>query len=90
MQVIVAGIEMRLETLGDDLTTRLWAERKAGLKTLTLEELRQLDEEMQACPDWQRAHTVVVRAICASRDARQAEEDARLGALCGPAKVEFF
>jgi hypothetical protein len=37
MQVIEAVIEMRLEDLADDLTTRLWAERKAGLKTLTLE-----------------------------------------------------
>lgn len=90
MQVIEASIEIRLEALGDNLGTRLWADRKASLKTLTLEELRQLDEEVQACPDWHRAHTVIVRAICDSRDARRAAEDARLGALCSPAKVEFF
>jgi hypothetical protein len=90
LQVIEGCIELQLETLGDDLTTRLWTERKTGLKTLTLEALRQLDEEVQACPDWHRAHTLIVRAICASRDSRQAAEDARFGALCGSAKVEFF
>jgi hypothetical protein len=51
-------------------------------------ELRQLAEELRGVPTWQEAIKVIVRAICASREARRAEEDKKYHGLGVPARVD--
>ena len=83
--LIESQIVLPLESMGGELSL----ERREGLKTMTLPELRHLGEKLQNTPTAQQALTAIVKAISDSRQARRAAEDKRLDDGNGPAKVEM-
>jgi hypothetical protein len=85
-RIIESEIEIRIENLGCDLRAKLWSDRKAGLKTMTLPELRQLAQELQRALTLNAANSALVKAITDSGQRRREADDKKFDDVCGTAE----
>jgi hypothetical protein len=81
--IIEANIEQRVEQFGGDLRARLWLERRAGLRSMTLAELESLADDLRSVSTLEAVNTTVVNAITDSRHTRQAADEKRFNDLDG-------
>jgi hypothetical protein len=78
-------IMVRVDGLGREVS----ADRRSGLKTMALRELRQLYEDLRNASSGNQAISIIVKAIDDSQRAQRAAEDRRLDDGSGPAKTEM-
>jgi transcriptional regulator with XRE-family HTH domain len=87
--IIEADIVTRLEELGHLFNRRIDQKRRTQMTSMTTSELQQLAQELKTAPAAQKAITMIVAAICASENARQAEEESKYDALGARARVDM-
>jgi transcriptional regulator with XRE-family HTH domain len=75
LHIIEADIIMRLEALGHLFDRRIDQNRKTEMKSMSKPELQQLAQTLRSASTAQKANSMIVAAICASKDARRAEEE---------------
>jgi transcriptional regulator with XRE-family HTH domain len=76
LHIIEADIIMRLESLGHLFDRRIDLDRKTEMKSMSKLELQQLAQELRSAPTSERAISMIVAAISASKAVRRAENDA--------------
>lgn len=81
VMIIEGDIILRMESLGQSFDREIDKRRKMDMKRMSKPEMELLAQELINAPTGQKAITMIVAAITASKAARRAEEDQKYDAL---------
>ncbi len=87
--IIERDIIMRLESLGHFFDREMDKPRKTDMKNMSKPELERLAQELRGATTAQKAITMIVAAITASKATRRAERDKKYDALGAKARVDM-